>query len=644
MIFCWLFATSFKNTILTIIKTREVKEDVKASFGRSEYMFQAALWAITLCAMPSHAAPFAYVVNSNSALQDPGTVSVIDCATNTVTASITVGLLPSGIALTPDGMFAYVANTDSNSISVIATATNTVATTIPLAESPYNIALTPDGRFAYVPTGPSNSVLVIATATNTVAATIPIGSGIVQSVPVFVAITPDGAFAYVANSSSATVSVIATATNKVVATVEVGGLPQSIAITPNGAFAYVANPGNGKVSVVATASNTVVDTISATGFVAQSVAIGPAGNAVYVTSYNPGGLEVIATATNTVAATIPLGYGPQGVALSPNGAFAYVANQLTDAATVISTSTNTVVASVPVGPYPVAVAFAPSPSVISVTPNPVFGLSITFALTYSDVYGASDLALLGAKFNSAVADPNSCTVFYAPATNLVYLLNDAGTGSSSITPGSGTLSNAQCTIAGSGTSVLTSGNDLTLNLPVTASSTFSGRHSVFLSAEDVNSARTGWINTGTWTPAYDQPPALVSVTPNPASGLSNTFALTYSDSNGASDLDVLGVLFGSRSVSNSCLVLYYPPANLLYLVNDAGTGSSSITPGSGNLSNSQCAISGSGTSVARSGYGLRLYLDVTASSTYTGTKTIFMYAEDNSAENSGWYSEGTWTP
>ena len=43
-----------------------------------------------------------------------GTVSVISTATNTVTATITVGGHPDGVAVNPAGTSAYVANDGSN--------------------------------------------------------------------------------------------------------------------------------------------------------------------------------------------------------------------------------------------------------------------------------------------------------------------------------------------------------------------------------------------------------------------------------------------------------------------------------------------------------------------------------------------------
>jgi YVTN family beta-propeller protein len=65
------------------------------------------------------AAPFVYVTNSGD-----NTVSVIDTATNTVTATVKVGYYPDGIAVSPDRTRVYVTNYNSNTTSVIDTASN----------------------------------------------------------------------------------------------------------------------------------------------------------------------------------------------------------------------------------------------------------------------------------------------------------------------------------------------------------------------------------------------------------------------------------------------------------------------------------------------------------------------------------------
>jgi YVTN family beta-propeller protein len=72
------------------------------------------------------------------------TVSVIDTATNTVVATITVGAGPRGIAITPDGVTVYVTNQEANTVTPIDTATNTAGTPIPVGANPRGIAIGPD--------------------------------------------------------------------------------------------------------------------------------------------------------------------------------------------------------------------------------------------------------------------------------------------------------------------------------------------------------------------------------------------------------------------------------------------------------------------------------------------------------------------
>ena len=78
--------------------------------------------------------------------------------------------------MTPDGAFVYVANPGSNTVSVIATASNSVTASVPVGLSPIGVAVTPDGAFVYVANLASNTVSVIATADNTVVATVAVGS------------------------------------------------------------------------------------------------------------------------------------------------------------------------------------------------------------------------------------------------------------------------------------------------------------------------------------------------------------------------------------------------------------------------------------------------------------------------------------
>ena len=178
----------------------------------------------------------AYVANGGS-----NNVSVIDTASNMVVGSpIPVGTSPQGVAVTPDGTRTYVANQGGppglisifGTISVIDTASNAVVATIMLpGERAHGVAITPDGKFAYVTTGnfvideSDGSVLVIDTASNAVvASTAPPGPPAPALDIEGVAITPDGKHAYVAVSCQVEVGVVDTTTNTVVATIAEAGL------------------------------------------------------------------------------------------------------------------------------------------------------------------------------------------------------------------------------------------------------------------------------------------------------------------------------------------------------------------------------------------------------------------------------------
>ncbi|OUB07505.1 hypothetical protein BK708_37650 [Bacillus thuringiensis serovar yunnanensis] len=74
--------------------------------------------------------------------QSSDNVSVIDTGTNTVVATISVGNNPNGVAITPDGNFAYVTNQDINNVSKINIGTNTVVATVTVGNTPRGIAIT----------------------------------------------------------------------------------------------------------------------------------------------------------------------------------------------------------------------------------------------------------------------------------------------------------------------------------------------------------------------------------------------------------------------------------------------------------------------------------------------------------------------
>jgi YVTN family beta-propeller protein len=357
-------------------------------------VLEATVLVLIMLVSIAGAAPFAYVINEDL----PSGINVIDTATNNVISYVGGSLTDPGdltgpgVAVNPAGTKVYVTNSDKNTVSVIDTATNSVTATVNVGNNPYGVAVTLDGKRVYVANSGINTVSVIDTATNKVTATVNVGDN-----PCGVAVTPDGNKVYVTNSGnysihSNTVSVIDTATNKVTATVNVGNNPCGVAVTPDEKNVYVANKGystsDSSISVIDTATNKVIDTVDlgstpeGISLRPNEVAITPNGKKVYVAclgAYDSSYVPVIDTSTNKVITNIADGaYDNVGIAITPDGKKVYVLNWGHTGAgygvSVIDTATNNVtgyVESMESMLIPIAFGQFISPPVISTPQKPV---------------------------------------------------------------------------------------------------------------------------------------------------------------------------------------------------------------------------------------------------------------------------------
>jgi len=292
-----------------------------------------------------------------------------------------------------------------------------------------------------------------------------------------------------------------------------------------------------------------------------------------------------------------------------------------------------------------------TPAVVSLSPASGNGLTQTFTATYSDPDGLNNLGTLKLLFNTAISGVSACDIYYYPVTNQLYLYNDAGLGTlGPITPGSSSsLSNSQCEISGTGTSVSSSGNSLTVQFAVTFQNTFTGAKNSYMEAISTSGgASSGWSQVGTWTPAPVGTTATVTLSPASGSGLAQVFTANYSDPMGLSDLGPAKFLVNTAiSGVNACDAYYVRTSNAFYLYsNDDSKILGPLTPGSSlSLSNSQCTLSGGNSSVNTSGNTLSVNFGITFQSTFIGLKNLYLEAISISGSaTSGWIQKGTWTP
>jgi len=250
---------------------------------------------------------FADTGNDTLAVVPTADLTVANYANPTETL-VHVGINPQGVAVTPDGTQAWVADTGPQTggpslggIDVVSTTTDTVTATLRLHSDPREIAFSPDGSTAYVTTG--RGLLVIDTATLQVTALIR-GLGDPQDVVV----SPDGSTVYVTNTIQGEVDVISAATDTVTDAIQVGELPWQEVLSSDGSTLYVADGDSNEVSVISTATDTVTGSIPVTGD-PVSVALTPDGSELWVGGLTTGLLTVFDTSNDSTVASFTVGYG-----------------------------------------------------------------------------------------------------------------------------------------------------------------------------------------------------------------------------------------------------------------------------------------------------------------------------------------------
>ncbi len=270
-------------------------------------------------------------------------------------------------AATTPGLVAYVANADSGTLSVVDGATNTVQLVAPIAArgqaelgQPMGLAITPNGGFAYVTYGNASNATVINTSTNLRAASIPVG---LENAAVTV--DPEGTFAYSIANGFRGIAVINTATSRTTAVVapEIGE-STSIAVTPDGRAIYVMSDDlSGLVSVTTNDYQIASFTPLDLGLY-DALAISPSGDAIYTGTQD--GITVVDPITHQPSGQIEMSE-PFAIVFAADGRTAY-ASQVDDGkVAVIDTAALRVSALISVAQNPGGLALPPDGTQLYVT-------------------------------------------------------------------------------------------------------------------------------------------------------------------------------------------------------------------------------------------------------------------------------------
>jgi hypothetical protein len=295
-----------------------------------------------------------------------------------------------------------------------------------------------------------------------------------------------------------------------------------------------------------------------------------------------------------------------------------------------------------------------SPSVVSLQPLSGAGFTGTFTATFTQT---SNNHYLG--YMLFLPTPNvvmytatgSCLVEYNKYSNGVRLIDNAGTGwlggpaGIPIAPGAATLTNNQCSVKVANVVATVSGSTMTVTIPVTFFSTLGPVLGTFLQALDSNGVWTGMTQFGNWVlpgaPQNRLGPSVAGVSSTATTGTQATYSILVSHTAGASSLSMIHVLASASIVgSPACQVVYFPLANLLNLINDAGTAlvsGTGVAPGqAGTLSNSRCSVPTAFASKSQGVNTVSLVLPITYSQLFAGPKKVYVNAFDTGGLLSHW--------
>ncbi len=267
--------------------------------------------------------------------------------TPAATAVVATSFLPGAIAVSDDGLHAWVAYEDTNTLSLFTTGAtgllgsqNDNASALSTQDA---IALGAGSKSLYAAENGAAKVSQFSIGSNGTLPSVPTTSVAAGVNPGAVVATADGAHLYVANTSANTISGYSLDANGVptalsastgtVSTSTYGSSPRAIAVNPNGGALYVTLSASGKLvqyNFDATSGVLTYAQNVATGTTPRGIAVTPKGTYAYVANYGSGTISQYTLSGGSITAlptpTVAAGTHPVSITISPDGTHAYATN------------------------------------------------------------------------------------------------------------------------------------------------------------------------------------------------------------------------------------------------------------------------------------------------------------------------------
>lgn len=262
-----------------------------------------------------------------------GSLWKLDAGKDSLLGRAQVELFPTTISLTPDGQFAFVANSDfhgdhprTNVVSVVHTPTMTKITDIPACDMPHGVKVNHSGTRVYISCMHSDEILQLDVATFGVARRATTGEGhtmaaAAECAPTFVSVSPDDQRLYVACNYGNSLQIWDAESLRRIKELPVGKGAYNVEPSPDGKLLIVTNKKDQSVSLVDAASLTEIARIPTSKKIVHGVAYSPDGRRAYISSESigadPGAVDVIDLARRKQVASVPIPGQPTGITILP---------------------------------------------------------------------------------------------------------------------------------------------------------------------------------------------------------------------------------------------------------------------------------------------------------------------------------------